>query len=183
MKVLIFNGSPRKHGETQSMISYIKDNTSAIVEVIDTYSSKVSPCIDCRYCWKIKGCSIQDDMQSIYELVEVADVIIFASPVYFHCVSGPLKVLIDRFQVYWAHVMRKEEKIPCTKKAFFLLTGGAPKYEQQFTAAKIVLKGVLKDIGASYCGSVELSSSDTIAFKDNQEVINKLQECLEVTNL
>lgn len=50
MKTLIFNGSPRKNGDTMALINEFRKCISGDVRVIDAYFSNIKPCIGCRYC-------------------------------------------------------------------------------------------------------------------------------------
>ena len=63
MKTLIFNGSPRVHGDTVSLINRLTKSLEGEYRVVDVYRSNISPCIDCRYCWENSGCVIKDEMQ------------------------------------------------------------------------------------------------------------------------
>ena len=61
MKTLIFNGSPRINGDTDSLLKIIRENIVGDYKVVNAYQCNISPCIDCRFCWKEKGCAIQDE--------------------------------------------------------------------------------------------------------------------------
>lgn len=71
MKTLIINGSPRKNGDTKTLINEMMTVLNGEVMVIDTYDNDIKPCMDCRYCWEHSGCSIQDGMQEVYSYIEV----------------------------------------------------------------------------------------------------------------
>lgn len=88
MRTLIFNGSPRKNGGTSKLVKELKDHISGEVDVIDSYRTDISPCVDCRYCWTNDQCSINDEMQTVYRLIDEADNIIIASPIYFGELTG-----------------------------------------------------------------------------------------------
>jgi len=58
----------------------------------------ISGCTGCDYCLAHNGqCSIRDDMDIVYPALDQADVIVFASPIYFFSMSAQLKAVIDRF--------------------------------------------------------------------------------------
>lgn len=170
MKNLVFFGSARENGHTKDLMNIFLEQLDGQVNIIDAYRSKIKGCIDCRYCWENKGCSINDDMQSVYPLIDNTDNIIFASPLYFNNVPGPLKNIIDRCQVYWASRKREDRKKIKNKKAGLLLCGGAPAYNEQFLAAEIVLEGVLKDLKAEVLGHVYVSNTDQISIIKNDGV-------------
>jgi multimeric flavodoxin WrbA len=48
MKTLIFNGSPRKSGDTVSLINKMTENLNGEYLIIHVYESGIQPCIDCR---------------------------------------------------------------------------------------------------------------------------------------
>ena len=103
MKTLVITGAARQKGHTNQMVKLFLDTLGGDYDIIDAYRvENVAPCKDCRYCWHKKGCSIKDGMQEIYDKLEAADNIVLASPMYFHSITGKMKALIDRFQVYWA---------------------------------------------------------------------------------
>ena len=51
MKTLIFNGSPRKNGETAYMIRTLQKNLGGEFKVVNAYRADIRPCIDCRWCF------------------------------------------------------------------------------------------------------------------------------------
>ncbi|MCF8000614.1 MAG: flavodoxin family protein [Halanaerobiales bacterium] len=173
MKTLVFFGSARKKGHTKDLLNMVTEKLKGEVEVIDAYRSDISPCIDCKYCWGNRGCSINDYMQKVYPKIDEADNIIFASPLYFNNVPGPLKNIIDRCQVYWAAKRRSEEKDIKEKNALLLICGGAPSYNNQFLAVELVLKGMLKDLNAEIVGNIYVPNTDQVSVKENKKVLKK----------
>ena len=125
MKTLIFNGSPRKNGDTMEMIKKLTENLDGEIKIVNAYNSEISPCIDCRYCWKRNGCAIKDGMQEIYDYIQDCDNVVIASPIYFAELSGMLLALGSRLQTYVsAKYMRKETPIAKQKKGAVILAGG-----------------------------------------------------------
>lgn len=183
MKTLILFGSPRKNGRTKRMIDLLQNNLEGNVNVIDAYRIKdINPCIDCRYCWTKRGCSIKDGMQEIYKMIDEADNIVIASPVYFHSVTGQLKIIIDRLQVYWSGVLRKDKPKNYIKKGAFLLTGGAPKYKNQFLGTEIVCKSVFDAIVVKCVGEVLFSNTDEDDLEDRPDIEKKIIEISKELN-
>lgn len=182
MRTLIFFGSARKKGNTKDMLNLFLENLSGKVDVIDAYRTEVKGCIDCRYCWENRGCSIDDDMQNIYPLIDKADNIVFAHPLYFNSVPGPLKNIIDRCQVYWASRRRKDRAQILDKKGILLLCGGAPSYDNQFKAAEIVLEGVLKDMKADILGQIFVPNTDKVPVMQNEKAKKKINELTKRLN-
>lgn len=125
MKTLIINGSPRINGDTASLIKVIKKNIAGEYRIIDAYRCSISPCLDCRFCWKNTGCAINDEMQEIYEYIQICDNILIASPIYFSELTGKLLDVGSRLQTYFcAKYFRNEEPILKSKKGAVVLVGG-----------------------------------------------------------
>lgn len=125
MKTLILNGSPRKDGDTVSLIRVITEKIVGEYKIVDAYRSNISPCLDCRFCWENKGCVINDEMQEIYRYIQECDNILIASPLYFSELTGKLLDVGSRLQTYFcARFFRKEEPIIKPKKGAVILVGG-----------------------------------------------------------
>ncbi len=102
-RILILNGSPKRGGNTDNLVSWFAlgaRSKGARVEVIRAagLKYKVCGCTSCRTCQKIKeyACVIKDDARAVLRKMAGADVIVFATPLYFYGPSAQLKALIDR---------------------------------------------------------------------------------------
>lgn len=125
MKTLIWNGSPRKKGDTVNLMQKVIENTNGESKIVNAYFCNVSPCTDCRFCWTNAGCSIQDEMAEIYDYIQVCDNILIASPIYFSELTGKMLDLGNRLQTYYcARFFRKEQPVAKPKKGAVILTGG-----------------------------------------------------------
>ena len=126
MKTLIINGSPRKKGDTVSLINQAKSYLTGESITIDTYFTDIKPCNDCRYCWEHSKCIIDDGMQTVYKQIDDADFIIIASPLYFSELSGSLLQFASRLQYYYASKYIRQEKVLHDKQRYgvVLLAGG-----------------------------------------------------------
>ena len=102
MKVLAFNGSPRKDGNTSILINRVLDELKKEgieTEVFDLAGKQIRGCIACYKCFanKDRRCAVKNDVvnECIEKMIE-ADGIILGSPTYFANVSAEIKALIDR---------------------------------------------------------------------------------------
>jgi multimeric flavodoxin WrbA len=116
-KVLVLDGSTRKHGNTSILIEHFlngaKSNTHQIEHVI-AKDLKIDYCNGCLRCNLIKRCSITgDDWADLSQKIAESDVLVFASPIYFHYVTAPLKKIIDRFRSL-VHVQITEQAVKHT---------------------------------------------------------------------
>ena len=100
MNIVVISGSPRRGGNTEIMSeAFTKGAIESGHEVtIKKLSSlKVAPCTACKYCFTSGGtCSQKDDMTEILEAVDQADMLVFASPIYWFDITAQLKCTIDR---------------------------------------------------------------------------------------
>lgn len=143
MKTLILNGSTRKNGDVQALVEAFAKGLKGEVRTL-TFWDSLSPCLDCRRCWKQPGCCVQDRMQAIYPYLEECDVVALASPIWFSSLSGPLLDMTSRFQTYFAgRFFRGETKILKPKSGVVLLAGAEPGTERKpIETARTILKHI-----------------------------------------
>ena len=147
MKTLIINGSPRKCGETVSLINKLTEQLNGEYKIINAYYSNISACVDCRYCWGNDGCAINDEMAGVYDYIEDCDNVVIASPIYFSQPTGKLLDVCSRFQTYFA-AKHFRNKVPLSKakKGAVILVGGGDGNPQK---AYDTLTGILRHINAT----------------------------------
>jgi multimeric flavodoxin WrbA len=104
MKVLALLGSPRNNGNTSLLLDeYLRgiedfDKDAEVTKVFlqEKNIQGCSSCEACRHVTTIGQCAIKDDMQELYPLFCNADVVIYATPIYWWSVSAQLKAFMDR---------------------------------------------------------------------------------------
>jgi len=97
-------GSPRK-GATEHVLREALDRLETMgfkTELFTVRNKKIGFCIHCDYCLKHKECIKKDDMNSVYKLLNEADGLIFATPVYNGGVSAQTKAIMDRCRALFA---------------------------------------------------------------------------------
>ena len=104
MNILAFNGSPRRSGNTSLLLNeFLKGarEYGARCEAVIAHETNLNYCKGCLRCNVLKRCSIKgDDWSDLSEKILSADVLVFASPVYFHHLTAPLKKVVDRFRSF-----------------------------------------------------------------------------------
>ena len=102
MKVVAFNGSPRKEGNTALLIKEVFSVLEADgieTEMVQFAGMNIPGCIACNKCFtnKDRKCAVNNDIVNtcIIKMLQ-ADAIILASPTYFSDLTPNLKALIDR---------------------------------------------------------------------------------------
>lgn len=102
MKVIAFNGSPRKKGNTVSSLMTVMaelENQSIETELIHVGKEKIRGCLSCHTCVKEQNqkCVVDDDpVNGWIQKIKEADGILLGSPVYFSGVNGTMKSFLDR---------------------------------------------------------------------------------------
>lgn len=98
-KVLVISSSPRKGGNSETLAaSFVKGAVEAghSVETVYLREKTFDFCKGCMACMATHRCVIADDAVEIAAKMHDADVLVFATPVYYYSVSGQLKTMLDR---------------------------------------------------------------------------------------
>jgi multimeric flavodoxin WrbA len=159
VRLVALCGSPRKGGNSDVLLdAAIAGAREAGAEVSKFYlrHMKISGCIECLYCNTHGVCSIKDDMQQIYDAIEVSDRLLLASPIFFYNVSSWAKACIDRFQPYWCRkALLKTPLGPASsggERCAAFIAVGATKGKRLFEGTVMTLKYFFSDAAYSYCG-------------------------------
>ena len=117
MKICILFSSPRKDGNTASLLMPFRERMEEAGHTctqLDLYDMDLLPCLACRGCqkdWTIPGCVRNDDMDAVFSAVLESDMILLASPIYAWYCTAPLKTALDRM-VYALNKYYGDEKGP-----------------------------------------------------------------------
>ena len=136
MKLIAFNGSPRKKGNTATLLRHAIEGAKeagAKTELIHLYDLDYKGCTSCYACKRIGGksyghCAMKDDLQPVFEKVEAADAILIGSPIYYSITTGETRCFLERL-MYPYSVYDKERSTLFKKKirTGFIYTAGAKK--------------------------------------------------------
>jgi multimeric flavodoxin WrbA len=104
IKVLAFAGSPRRHGNSETLLDWVLgsmiEDKDVIIEKIALTEANIHPCNGCNACEKLNKCVQRDGMDVVHDKILAADCIILASPVFCMGIASQPKALIDRAQVF-----------------------------------------------------------------------------------
>ena len=103
MNIIVLMGSPNRNGSTSILVSeFVKGAEEAghICEVIDVCHADIHPCTGCVACGYEGPCVQKDDVRKIKEKLLSADMVVFASPLYYYGMTAQLKAVVDRFCAY-----------------------------------------------------------------------------------
>lgn len=134
MKVITLLGSPRKNGNTATVLGWLEDELKAQghkVYRINVTKSDIMGCLGCRACEKSidsPGCVLEDDGRDIFNHMIDADAVVYASPLFCWGFSSQMKALIDRhFCLVKNYFTKKHKSFIEGKKTALLVTCTGPE--------------------------------------------------------
>ena len=99
-EIVIINGSPRKDGNTATLLNAVargaQDN-GAMVKTHVLFKMKFMACQSCFHCRVHDDCMIKDGLHELLQQVNAAHGVVVGSPIYMMQMSGPVKSMYDRF--------------------------------------------------------------------------------------
>ncbi len=97
--ILIISCSPRVGGNSDVLADAFANGAMAsgnTVEKVNLAKKKIEFCRGCFACQTTQRCVIRDDADLIEQKMEGADVLVFATPIYYYEMSGQMKTMLDR---------------------------------------------------------------------------------------
>ncbi|MGB2688035.1 MAG: NAD(P)H-dependent oxidoreductase [Desulfobacterales bacterium] len=179
MMVLGFQGSPRKKGNTNYLLSAFMDEAETLgaqTRIIEVAKKNIVPCIGCGYCEKKGYCITKDDdmTNEIYPLLREADVVVLAAPIYFYNVPSQLKAPIDRTQTLWSRKYKLNLTDPARHyRRGFLLAQGATKGKNLFEGVDLTAKYFFDAVGAGFSGSLTYRHIENIGDMEKHSTVHK----------
>ncbi len=147
MKIAVFNGSPRKENTNALVEAFCEgaENAGHEVEVYHVGRMKISGCLGCEYCHtQGEGSCVQkDDFEKILPAYKEADMIVFASPIYYFTMTTHMEAAIQR-----VYCIGKPLK---AKKAALLLSSGS---DGVYDAAIAQYKAYMGYVGVEDAGII-----------------------------
>lgn len=174
MKTLVISGSPRRNGDTSALISELKKHLDGDFIEISAYYDKISPCIDCRHCWKNKGCVIKDGMTKIYD--DDFDNVVIASPLHMSNFTAPLIGIASRFQAYYAakYILHDKFELKRKKAILMIVGGGDGGWEKAMVLAKMMFRQMNAEFDME--NTVFSLHTDTLPAKEDADALKKISE-------
>lgn len=195
MKIVAINGSPKGIASTTNIMvnAFLNGAQAEGAEIANVFLSekRIEHCKGCHVCWT-KGagqCVTSDDMLGVIAQLAGADVIIFASPVYFENISGMLKVFFDRMTMIGgpqsaaaAAVKEQQPKQPQPKapKLMMISSCGHPN-KTEFDVISLWIKKVAQKMHMELIGEIYAAQSRILAAPttEMQATVNNYLKTLE----
>lgn len=174
MKRVIVISTSLRHGSNSDILAdKFVEGAQAVgneVEKISLSGKEIQFCRGCMACHKLGYCVIKDDVNGIMAKVMEADVIVWATPIYYYGMCGQMKTLIDRMNAMYGRDYKFRD--------VYLLTTAADEDSETPKRAEISLGGWIvcypksRLAGTLFCGGV----NEPKAIEGNA----KLQEAYEM---
>lgn len=135
MKVIAFNGSPKKEGNTYHALKLVGDELEKEgieFEIIHVGNKEIRGCLACGYCVRNKNekCAINDEVNGYIQKMKEADGILIGSPVHYAALGGTMKSFLDRaFYVTSVNDRMLRHKVGAAVVAV-RRSGGVPTFNQ-----------------------------------------------------
>ena len=156
-KVIVISTSLRPGSNSHALAEQFAKGAEAAghqVEFVSLRGKEIKFCIGCLSCQKTGACVIKDDVPAIMESVLNADVVCWATPIYYYEMSGQMKTLIDRMNAMYP----KDYKF----RDVYLLTTATENEEGSPKRAETGLTGWIdcfpksRLAGTLFCGGVTM---------------------------
>ena len=154
-KVIVISTSLRIGSNSDMLADKFVEGAKASgndVEKISLRGKEIKFCVGCLSCQKTGACVFKDDVPEIMAKVKEADVVCWATPIYYYEMCGQMKTLIDRMNAMYSREYRFRD--------IYLLTTAAEAEEDTPRRAEIGLTGWIDCYGKSslkghlFCGGV-----------------------------
>lgn len=166
MNILILQASPRANGNTAWMAEEYKKAAEAAgheVTLVNVAKKKIAGCMACGYCrGKGEGACIQkDDMQELYPLMNGAEVLVLAAPIYYFTLCAQIQAPIQRM-----YCVQKPAKV---KKMALLMSSYSPGVYDGATAE---FRDICNYWGVENTGSVSAKIDEQKTEATKQKVVD-----------
>ena len=179
MKIMAFNGSPRKKWNTATLLEKALEGAAsrgAATELVHLYDLNFKGCVSCFSC-KTKGgksygrCAVKDDLTPVFEKIERSDGIILGSPIYLGTVTGEMRSFMERLIFpYLTYTDPLRSLFPKKIPTGFIYTMNITEERMKKVYTQHI--GINEELMRAIFGASEsLFSFDTYQFEDYSKVV------------
>jgi multimeric flavodoxin WrbA len=173
MQILAFNGSPRKKGNTSTIIEEIlkgAQSKGAETTEVRLHDINLLGCQGCLSCRKNPGfCKQKDDLSQYLEMIKTCAGMVIGCPIYMYRISGQMKIFVDR--IYSLYANRPDggydSMVPPGKTYALVTSQGAPNPEQYTKSLRYLAGMTGSGLGMKVVGTItHVNSHESAAEKD-----------------
>ena len=160
MKATVIFGSPRKAGNTASLLEVFREEFTGCggeIEYFDVYEKNIAGCRVCLECQKDTSricCAVKDDMQPLLESISSSELIVVAAPIYLWSAPAPVKAALDRMVYASCKYYGEDPHGPALLrgKRLAIITSCGYPVEKGTDLYEEMMKRFCKHCGLSYAG-------------------------------
>ncbi|MFC1825156.1 flavodoxin family protein [Thermodesulfobacteriota bacterium] len=176
MQILAINGSPRKKGNTSTILEQIlegarqadAETTHVRLDDID-----LKGCMGCLKCRDNPGyCNRKDGLSPFLEAMKTCDGIVAGCPIYMYHISGQMKIFIDRLFSFYIYREDGEydSALPAGKRFAFVTSQGEPEPDL-FKRSIRWFGSMVGSLGMEKVGQIVHVDSDLRPARSDQELL------------
>jgi len=181
MHVMAINASPRKKGNTSTIIHAMLDaaaEAGAETTEVHLHSLNMKGCQGCLACKKNLGvCAQKDDLFPYLEAIKTCDAIIYGTPIYMYRITGQMKMFVDRMYCFAAPRTDGQRgylsQIPAGKKFATVFSQGAENPEQYGRSIRYLAGMVGTGFGIEEAGQIIHTGANMGPAEENEELLEQ----------
>jgi len=182
MEILAFNGSPRRRGNTSTIIASILDGArskGAQTKEVRLHEINLKGCQGCLSCREKPGfCKQKDDLSPYLEAIKSCAGMVIGCPIYMYRISGQMKLFVDRLYSFYANRPDGgyDSVVPSGKTYAMVTSQGAPNPEQYVKSIRYLSGMTGSGLGMEVVGHIIHADSHEIPAAEDKVLLKKAYE-------
>ena len=184
MHIIAFNGSPRKSGNTSTIVTAMLEaaaEAGAETTEVRLHDINMKGCQACYACKENPGvCALQDDLTPSLHAIKDCTGIILGCPIYMFRVAGQMKIFVDRIYSYYSP--RADggggygTAVPPGKTFAIASSQGAPDPNQYERSIRWLAGMAGTGLGLEEAGRIVHTNSNAAPAKEDEALLNEARE-------
>lgn len=182
MHVMAINASPRKKGNTSTIIQAVLQgakDAGAETSHAHIHTMDMKGCMGCLSCRKIHGvCAQKDALSPFLERMKTCDAVVFGCPIYMYRICGQMKLFVDRLYSLYAPKesgVGYNSTVPAGKRFAMVVSQGAPDPEQYQRSIRWLAGMAGTGLGFEEAGRIIHTDSQANPAAKNEELLKEAQ--------
>ncbi|MFH2132093.1 MAG: flavodoxin family protein [bacterium] len=179
MRIIAFNGSPRKNGNTSAIIRSILEgaaSTGAETTEVLLHHIDMKGCMGCLSCNEKHGqCAQKDALKPYLDEMKRCDGVVFGCPIYMYRIAGQMKLLVDR--LYSFYIPQPEggykSALPPGKRFAMVISQGAEEPDQYKKSARWLAGMAGTGLGMAEVGRISHINSHIEPARSNDRLLEE----------
>ncbi len=180
MKVIAFNASPRKKGNTSTLIKAVlegAESAGAETQEVRLHDLNMKGCQACYICKdKQPGvCALKDDLTPSLHAIQDSTGIVLGSPIYMYRTAGQMKILVDRIYAYYQYKSNGhrgyDSAVTPGQNFATVVSQGAPAGEHYIKSVRWLAGMAGSGLGMTEVGRIIHTNSKPAPAKDDEKLL------------